>query len=109
MNEAAGTLTLLGMKLSLVIPVLNEVDSLRELQAQIGKVASEQSLDVEVIFVDDGSRDGSWKLIEQLSRDDSRVSGIRFREELLATLLDGPPDPGVMARLAGEAITEMVT
>ncbi|MBC8114119.1 MAG: glycosyltransferase family 2 protein [Candidatus Saccharimonas sp.] len=61
------------------MPVLNEVDSLRELHAQIAKVASEQSLDIEVIFVDDGSRDGSWKLIEQLARDDSRVSGIRFR------------------------------
>ena len=79
MNGLAGTLTLSGMKLSLVIPVLNEVDSLRELHAQIAKVASEQSLDIEIIFVDDGSRDGSWKLIEELSRDDSRVSGIRFR------------------------------
>ena len=79
MNGPAGTLTLSAMKLSLVIPVLNEVDSLRELHAQIAKIASEQSLDIEVIFVDDGSRDGSWKLIEQLARDDSRVSGIRFR------------------------------
>ena len=67
------------MKLSLVIPVLNEVESLRELHAQIVQVASERSLDIEVIFVDDGSRDGSWKLIEQLARDDSRVSGIKFR------------------------------
>lgn len=67
------------MKLSLVIPVLNEVDSLRELHAQIARVAAERSLDIEVIFVDDGSRDGSWKLIEQLAREDSRVSGIRFR------------------------------
>ena len=67
------------MKLSLVIPVLNEVESLRELHAQIAQVASEQSLDIEIIFVDDGSRDGSWKLIEQLARDDSRVSGINFR------------------------------
>ncbi len=67
------------MKLSLVIPVLNEVDSLRELHAQIAQVAAEQSLDIEVIFVDDGSHDGSWKLIEQLAREDSRVSGIKFR------------------------------
>ncbi len=67
------------MKLSLVIPVLNEVDSLRELHAQIARVAAERSLDIEVIFVDDGSRDGSWKLIEQLAREDSRVIGIRFR------------------------------
>ena len=67
------------MKLSLVIPVLNEVDSLRELHTQIAQVAAEQSLDIEVVFVDDGSRDGSWKLIEQLARDDARVSGIKFR------------------------------
>ena len=61
------------MKLSLVIPVLNEVDSLRELLTQIAKVASEQSLDIEVIFVDDGSHDGSWKLIEQLSEYHIRI------------------------------------
>ena len=67
------------MKLSLVIPVLNEVGSLHELHAQVAKVAAEQSLDIEVIFVDDGSRDGSWNLIEQLARDDARVSGIKFR------------------------------
>ena len=79
LNGPAGTLTLSPMKLSLVIPVLNEVGSLRELQAQIANVAAEQSLDIEIIFVDDGSSDGSWKLIEQLARDDLRVSGIRFR------------------------------
>ena len=79
LNGPAGTLTLSGMKLSLVIPVLNEVGSLRDLHAQIAKVAAEQSLDIEIIFVDDGSSDGSWNLVEQLARDDSRVSGIRFR------------------------------
>lgn len=67
------------MKISLVIPVLNEVDSLRELHAQIARAAVDHSLDVELIFVDDGSRDGSWKVIEQLSNEDARVEGIRFR------------------------------
>ena len=79
LNDEVGTPTLSRMKLSLVISVLNEVESLRELQGQIMQVATDQSLDVEVIFVDDGSRDGSWKLIEELARDDARVSGIRFR------------------------------
>ncbi len=103
MNGSAGTLTLSLMKLSLVIPVLNEVDSLRELQAQIARVASEQSLDIEVIFVDDGSRDGSWKLIEQLARDDSRVSGIRFRRNFgkAAALTAG------LKRATGELILTM--
>jgi glycosyltransferase involved in cell wall biosynthesis len=67
------------MKLSLVIPVFNEVDSLRELHSQIAGVAERQSLDVEIIFVDDGSRDGSWQAIRQLTHDDARVRGIRFR------------------------------
>ena len=40
------------MKLSIVVPVFNEVDSLAELHAQIGRVATESSLDLEVIFVD---------------------------------------------------------
>ena len=65
--------------LSIVIPVLNEVDSLPELHRQIATVADELRLDLEVIFVDDGSRDGSWRAIEQLAHADQRVSGIRFR------------------------------
>lgn len=67
------------MKLSLVIPVLNEVDSLPELHSQISRAAIDHSLDTEIIFVDDGSRDGSWKTIQQLSQSDPRVQGIRFR------------------------------
>lgn len=67
------------MKLSLVIPVLNEVESLRELHAQISRAAADHSLEIEIVFVDDGSRDGSWAIIRQLSLEDSRVQGIRFR------------------------------
>jgi glycosyltransferase involved in cell wall biosynthesis len=65
--------------LSIVVPVLNEADSLHELHRQIAAVASEQRLDVEIIFVDDGSRDGSWRVIQDLAAHDQRVSGIRFR------------------------------
>lgn len=67
------------MKLSLVIPVLNEVDSLLELHSQISRAAIDHSLDVDIIFVDDGSRDGSWATIQRLCQTDPRVQGIRFR------------------------------
>jgi glycosyltransferase involved in cell wall biosynthesis len=67
------------MRVSLVIPVFNEVDSLRELHAQIAAAASVHELDVEIIFVDDGSRDGSWQTVQQLVAEDPRVRGIRFR------------------------------
>jgi dolichol-phosphate mannosyltransferase len=65
--------------LSAVIPVYNEVESLRELHAEIEDVARENRYDLEIIFVDDGSTDGSWELIEELAAEDPRVQGIRFR------------------------------
>ncbi|MFO1094881.1 MAG: glycosyltransferase family 2 protein [Planctomycetaceae bacterium] len=65
--------------LSIVIPVLNEADSLLELHRQIDAACSAQAIDAEVIFVDDGSTDGSWKVITEIARRDPRVSGIRFR------------------------------
>ena len=67
------------MTLSIIIPVLNEAESLVELHSQIIRVASEQTIELEVIFVDDGSRDGSWQEIERLARFDPRVRGLRFR------------------------------
>jgi dolichol-phosphate mannosyltransferase len=65
--------------LSAVIPVLNEVDSLAALQGELAAVAVQHGYDLEVIFVDDGSTDGSWERIEQLAAADVRVRGIRFR------------------------------
>lgn len=67
------------MKLSTVIPVYNEAESLTKLYDELSEVAREQNYDLELIFVDDGSTDRSWEVIEQLGRDDSRVRGIRFR------------------------------
>lgn len=64
---------------SLVIPVLNEHESLAALHAEIAEVAAANGLRVEIIFVDDGSSDGSWKVIEKLAAADPRVRGIRFR------------------------------
>lgn len=65
--------------LSIVIPVLNEQDSLLELHRQIDAACSSNAIDAEVVFVDDGSTDGSWKVISEIARTDPRVSGIRFR------------------------------
>jgi len=65
--------------LSIVIPVLDESGSLVELHRQIRAVCSEHNIDVEMIFVDDGSTDGSWDIIEQVASDDADVRGIRFR------------------------------
>jgi dolichol-phosphate mannosyltransferase len=65
--------------LSTVIPVYNEVDSLRTLYAELAEVAAAHRYDLDVIFVDDGSTDGSWKEIERLAAADPRVRGIRFR------------------------------
>ncbi|HTN77145.1 MAG TPA: glycosyltransferase family 2 protein [Pirellulaceae bacterium] len=65
--------------LSLVIPVYNELESLRELHRELDEVAQANGYDLDIVFVDDGSTDGSWELIENLSKEDPRVRGIRFR------------------------------
>jgi dolichol-phosphate mannosyltransferase len=65
--------------ISVVIPVFNEVESLRPLHAEIAEVARRAALDVEVLFIDDGSTDGSWKVIGELAAQDERVRGVRFR------------------------------
>lgn len=67
------------MKLSAVVPVYNEAESLRELYRQLTEVADANRYDFEIVFIDDGSTDESWKIIGELSDGDSRVSGIRFR------------------------------
>jgi len=65
--------------LSTVIPVFNEEESLGTLHAELDAVAREHGYDLEIVFVDDGSTDGSWSEIERLSGEDARVRGIRFR------------------------------
>jgi glycosyltransferase involved in cell wall biosynthesis len=67
------------VNLSLVIPLLNEEESLPELKAWITRVCEENKLSFELILVDDGSTDLSWDVIESLAADDSRVRGIKFR------------------------------
>lgn len=65
--------------LSIVIPVYNEQDTIRTLRDEIDAVASEQSYELDVIYVDDGSSDQSWARIAELAESDDRVRGIRFR------------------------------
>ncbi len=67
------------MNLSIVIPLYNEKESLPELHDWIERVMKENKFLYEIIFVDDGSTDGSWKEIEVLSSQNQHVRGIRFR------------------------------
>jgi dolichol-phosphate mannosyltransferase len=67
------------MQLSLVIPLYNEEESLKQLHHEICEVAKENGYNFEIIFVDDGSTDQSWAIIEKLAAEDSRVRGIQFR------------------------------
>lgn len=65
--------------LSLVIPVYNERESLIALHAEISEVAAKLPERVEIILIDDGSKDGSWEAIRELSAKDGRIRGIKFR------------------------------
>lgn len=66
------------MDISVVIPLLNEEESLNELYNWIASVMQSNSFSYEVLFVDDGSTDNSWEVIESLSQKHQEVKGIRF-------------------------------
>ena len=67
------------MDISVVIPLLDEAESLPELSEWIKRVASENHLSYEIIMVDDGSSDNSWQVVEQLREKDSNIRGIKFQ------------------------------
>lgn len=67
------------MYLSIVIPLLNEEESLRELHQWITSVMLKNNYTYEILFIDDGSTDNSWKTIESLSAENPNVKGIRFQ------------------------------
>ena len=67
------------MKLSIVVPVLNESESLLELTREIISSCDAAGISFEIIFVDDGSTDSSWAVIREAAKADAHVSGIRFR------------------------------
>jgi glycosyltransferase involved in cell wall biosynthesis len=67
------------MNLSIVIPLFNEAESLPELTAWIEKVMNDNHYSYEIIFVDDGSNDNSWQVIEELSSKNGSIKGIKFQ------------------------------
>jgi glycosyltransferase involved in cell wall biosynthesis len=67
------------MDLSIIVPLYNEEESLPELCEWIERVCTEHSFSYEIIMVDDGSTDDSWKVIQQLRNEDNRVKGIKFQ------------------------------
>ena len=66
------------MNISIVIPLLNEKESLTELINSINEVMKAYSFENEIILIDDGSKDGSWELIKQLSNENQNIKGIKF-------------------------------
>jgi glycosyltransferase involved in cell wall biosynthesis len=66
------------MNLSILIPLLNEDESIKELYTWIISVMKSNNYSYEVIFIDDGSSDNSWTIIEELASENSNVKGIRF-------------------------------
>lgn len=66
------------MNISVVIPLLNEEESLRELHDWIVRVMSANDFSYEILFIDDGSTDNSWKIISDLSKENPNVRGFRF-------------------------------
>ncbi len=66
------------MDLSIVIPLFNESDSIFELNKKINEIISNSNIDVEIIYVDDGSKDDSWKKIADISDKNQNIIGLRF-------------------------------
>ncbi|MEO7120800.1 MAG: glycosyltransferase family 2 protein [Ginsengibacter sp.] len=67
------------MDISVVVPLIDEAESLPELEAWIKRVMNENNYSYEIIFVDDGSADNSWTIIQDLRRDNANVKGIKFQ------------------------------
>ena len=67
------------MDISVIVPLFNEAESLPELAAWIQRVMRENNFSYEIIFINDGSTDNSWDVIEELSKKDSNIHGIKFR------------------------------
>ena len=66
--------------ISVVVPLLNEAPTLQELHRQLSEMAEASDYDLQVVYIDDGSTDGSWRIIAELAEQDPRVIGIRFRK-----------------------------
>ncbi len=91
------------MQVSIVVPLFNEAESLKELFSWIDGIMQEQGFSYELILVDDGSQDGSWEVVEELAAGHSQVRGIRFRRNYgkSAALFSG------FAEASGEVVITM--
>ncbi|MGD0540817.1 MAG: glycosyltransferase, partial [Tepidisphaeraceae bacterium] len=69
----------MDLKLSICVPVYNEAENLPLLHQEIVKAIDPAGISAEIILVDDGSTDGSWRAIESLVAKDPRVRGIKFK------------------------------
>ena len=67
------------MDISVIVPLFNEAESRPELATWIQRVMKENNFSYEIIFINDGSTDNSWDVIEELSKKDSNIHGIKFR------------------------------
>ena len=67
------------MDISVVVPLFNEAESLPELHAWITRVMENNHFTYEILFINDGSTDNSWQIIEELAKKDEHVHGIKFR------------------------------
>ena len=67
------------MDITVVVPLFNEEDSLPELCAWIDKVMQKHKFIYEVLLIDDGSKDNSWKVVEEISGNNSSIKGVKFR------------------------------
>lgn len=67
------------LDISIIVPLLNEEESLPELSSWIGRVMEENHFTYEIIFIDDGSTDKSWEVVSALSKDSPNIKGISFR------------------------------
>lgn len=67
------------MDISVVVPLYNEEESLPELASWVKKVMDENQFSYEIIMIDDGSNDNSWKVVQNLQKENSNIKGIKFR------------------------------
>ena len=67
------------MNISIVIPLFNEEESLPELCSWIDKVMRANNFTYEVLLIDDGSKDGSWEVVERLTSENTNIKGVKFR------------------------------
>ena len=101
------------MDISVIIPLYNEDESLKELCDWIVRVMQQNRFTYEIILVDDGSKDKSWEVIENLGKENTNIKGIRFRRnygksEVLSTDFKGIVEEGeILASLHKQIVVKV--